>query len=146
MNMLIGYLQNHQMIIFVLISIIFDLFIGILRATKDKKINSSIGIDGMIRKTAMLGCLSFLLLIDFLLKIDVIGWLPNQMLELFGMIGINTIGVSDVFGLLFIIFEMLSIIKNWTLLGLPIFKGLNNWINNFLEVFTDEMPSTHRNE
>ena len=38
---------------------------------------------------------------------------------------------SDLFGLLFACFEMLSIIKNWTLLGLPMFKGVNEWCLNF---------------
>lgn len=140
------YLTNHNMIVFVVMIIVFDVFIGILKATKDKKINSAIGIDGIIRKTAMVGCLSFLIIIDILMKIDMIGWLPSQMLDVFKIMGISKIGISDVFGLLFIIFELISIIKNWTLLGLPIFKGLNAWVINFLETFTDELPTTNRNK
>nr|DAE10108.1 MAG TPA: holin [Siphoviridae sp. ctGuJ10] len=146
MERLFFYLSNHKMIVFVIIAILFDLFIGILRATKEKKLNSAIGIDGMIRKVAMIGCLGFLVLVDCLLHLNIIGWLPTQILDLFKNIGIETVGVSDVFGLLFIVFEILSIIKNWTLLGLPMFKYVNDWVNNFLETFTDEMPTTEKNK
>ena len=50
------------------------------------------------------------------------------------------------FALLFIVFELLSILKNWALIGLPMFKGVNEKVTGFLETFTDEMPSTNKNE
>ena len=37
-----------------LIFIVFDIIFGILRAIKEKEINSTIGIDGMIRKVGMI--------------------------------------------------------------------------------------------
>lgn len=146
MNFLISYLQSHQIIVVMAVVIIFDLFMGVLRSVKEKKTNSSIGIDGMLRKVGMIGCLSFLVLLDFFMRINIIGWLPEQVLNIFKTFGIENVGVSDVFALLFIVFELLSVIKNWTLLGLPMFKGVNEWIINFLETFTDEMPTTNKNK
>lgn len=143
---LVSYLAQHKVITLVILAIIFDLFVGLLLACRTKKVNSTIGIDGMIRKVGMLGCIVFLVFVDFLLKLNLIGWLPENILVMFEAIGMSVIGMSDLFGLLFAAFEVLSIIKNWTLLGLPMFKGVNEWCTNFLETFTDEMPTTHKNQ
>ena len=145
LEMMVAYLAQHKVITLVILAILFDLFIGLLLACKLKKVNSTIGIDGMIRKVGMLGCIVFLVFVDFLLGFNLIGWLPESILSMFEAIGMQVIGISDLFGLLFAAFEVLSIIKNWTLLGLPMFKGVNEWCINFLETFTDEMPTTHKN-
>lgn len=145
LELMVAYLAQHKVITLVILAIIFDLFVGLLLACRTKKVNSTIGIDGMIRKVGILGCIVFLVFVDFLLKINFIGRLPDNILAMFEAIGMSAIGISDLFGLLFAAFEALSIIKNWTLLGLPMFKGVNDWIQNFLETFTDEMPTTHKN-
>lgn len=54
---LVSYLTQHKVITMVILAIIFDLFVGLLLACKSKKVNSTIGIDGMIRKVGMLGCI-----------------------------------------------------------------------------------------
>ena len=146
LEMMVGYLAQHKVITLVILAIIFDLFVGLLLACRTKKVNSTIGIDGMIRKVGMLGCIVFLVFVDFLLKLNLIGWLPDSILSMFEPIGMTAIGMSDLFGLLFAAFEMLSIVKNWTLLGLPMFKGVNEWCTNFLETFTDELPTTNKNQ
>lgn len=146
LEMMVAYLGQHKVITLVIFAIVFDLFVGLLLACKMKKVNSTIGIDGMIRKVGMLGCIVFLVFVDFLLGVNIIGLLPDNILSMFKVIGMSAIGISDLFGLLFAAFEALSIIKNWTLLGLPMFKGVNDWIQNFLETFTDEMPTTHKNQ
>lgn len=146
MNMIYSHLQTHVLLVLVLIAIVFDLFLGVMRAFKERKPNSTIGIDGMIRKTSMIVCLLFLIVLDFLISFNLIGWLPEAFLSIFKMLNIEVIGISDVFALLFILFELLSILKNWALIGLPMFKGINDWITNFLETFTDEMPSTNKNK
>lgn len=145
LEMMVAYLGQHKVITLVIFAIIFDLFIGVLLACKNKKTNSTIGIDGMIRKVGILGSIVFLVFVDFLLKINFIAFLPDRILDIFKAIGMSAIGISDLFGMLFAVFEAMSILKNWTLLGLPMFKGVNEWIQNFLETFTDEMPTTHKN-
>lgn len=146
MDMIYNHLQSHVMLVLVLIAIVFDLFLGVMRSFKERKPNSTIGIDGMIRKTSMIVCLLFLIVLDFLISFNLIGWLPETILSIFKMLNIEVIGISDVFALLFILFELLSILKNWALIGLPMFRGVNEWISNFLETFTDEMPTTNKNK
>lgn len=146
MNILLNYLQNHKMLAIVAMAIIFDTFLGVMLSSKEKKPNSAIGINGMIRKASMIACLLFLVVFDFLIKLDLIGWLPNQILDVFKTLGINSVGISDFFALLFIAFELLSILKNWALIGLPMFKGVNEKVTGFLETFTDEMPTTNKNK
>ena len=146
MDILLNYLHQHTTIIIVAVAIIFDTLLGFFLSVKDKKTYSSIGIDGMIRKVSMIACLLFLVVLDFLIHLDLIAWLPSQILDIFKAIGITTIGISDVFALLFIVFELLSILKNWALIGLPMFKGVNEKVTRFLETFTDEMPSINKNE
>lgn len=143
---LLNYLSNHKVITFVVIAILFDTIAGILVAIKQRKTNSTIGIDGMIRKIAMIIGLAVLIVVDFLLNLNFVGWLPKELLSVFSTVGMDYVGISDLFGLLFIAFELLSIIKNWTLLGLPMFKGVTDWVSNFLELFTDELPTTNKNQ
>ena len=82
MEMLFNYLQAHRMLALVAFVIIFDLFLGVMRSFKEKKTNSTIGIDGMIRKVSMIACLLFLVVLDFLIHLDLIAWLPSQILDI----------------------------------------------------------------
>lgn len=140
MDILLNYLHQHTTIIIVAVAIIFDTLLGFFLSVKDKKTYSSIGIDGMIRKASMLACIVFLVCLDYILHINIIGWLPEQILQIFKIVHMNNIGISDVFSVLFVVFELLSILKNWALMGLPMFKGVNEWIEKFLETFTEELP------
>lgn len=140
MDILLNYLHQHTTIIIVAVAIIFDTLLGFFLSVKDKKTYSSIGIDGMIRKASMLACVVFLVCLDYILHINIIGWLPEQILQIFKIVHMNNIGISDVFSVLFVVFELLSILKNWALMGLPMFKGVNEWIEKFLETFTEELP------
>ncbi len=140
MDILVNYLHQHTTIIIVAVAIIFDTLLGFFLSVKDKKTYSSIGIDGMIRKASMLACIVFLVCLDFILHINLIGWLPEQILQIFKIVHMDNIGISDVFSVLFVVFELLSILKNWALMGLPMFKGVNEWIEKFLETFTEELP------
>lgn len=140
MDILLNYLHQHTTIIIVAVAIIFDTLLGFFLSVKDKKTYSSIGIDGMIRKASMLACIVFLVCLDYILHINIIGWLPEQILQIFKIVHMDNIGISDVFSVLFVVFELLSILKNWALIGLPMFKGVNEWIEKFLETFTEELP------
>lgn len=147
MDVLLNYLHQHTTIIIVAVAIIFDTLLGFFLSVKDKKTYSSIGIDGMIRKASMLACIVFLVCLDYILHIniigwlpEIIGWLPEQILQIFKIVHMDNIGISDVFSVLFVVFELLSILKNWALMGLPMFKGVNEWIEKFLETFTEELP------
>lgn len=138
-------LQSHKTIIIVAFVIVFDLVLGCLRAVKEHRINSTIGIDGAVRKATMIVCLIFLVAFDYFVGLNIIGWLPESIISIFSSIGAKTIVISDVVALMFIVFELLSVIKNWTLIGLPMFKGVNDKLTDFLVTFTDETSQTNKN-
>lgn len=129
-------LYNNTGIKVLIIVIVLDTIFGILRAIKEKEINSCIGIDGIIRKVGMLICIFFLNLIDTIVKIDLIGFIPEQIKQVLQM---SSVGISDLFVILFIIFEILSIFKNAILCKLPIPKKLQMFLENIMLEFTSEI-------
>ena len=135
MDFLTNLLSNDGMKILIIV-IILDLILGILRAFKEKSLNSCIGIDGMIRKVAMIIVVIFLLLIDSIIHFNLIGFIPEAIRT---VTNIKEIGISGIFMFLFIIFEILSIFKNMILCKLPIPKKLQTYLNKLLKEFTSEI-------
>ena len=103
-----------------------------------KKFNSCAGIDGAIRKVGMLISLVFMLAIDVLIKINLIGFIPEQVRT---YLGLDTVGVAEFFALLYIAYEVVSIFKNMALCGLPV-KKVWEKVREFLAKYTDELPDT----
>ncbi|CEI72920.1 phage holin family protein [Romboutsia hominis] len=128
-------LQGNPFISILLIACIWDLFLGILRALKEKKINSSAGINGIIRKVGMIGSALFLKLVDLVIDFNLVAFLPSEFLEI---IKINSIGVCELFCLCFIAFETLSAMKNLTRSNIPIPSKLKEFIEYMLDTFTTE--------
>ena len=104
-------------------------FFGVLRAIKERKINSCIGINGLIRKTGMIASSVFLFCIDNLLQFNFIGFIPEIIRS---TIKINFIGIGGLFSILFIVFESLSILKNMYLF--LVFKGEVNFVRNINKI------------
>lgn len=100
--------------------------------------NSCAGIDGAIRKVGMLISLVFMLAIDVLIKINLIGFIPEQART---YLGLDTVGVAEFFALLYIAYEVVSIFKNMALCGLPV-KKVWEKVREFLAKYTDELPDT----
>lgn len=92
-----------------LIWILFDILTGLLRAGKDRKLNSSINFDGLIRKMGELLGVVFLTFVDLYLGTD----------------GIIT--KTGVYAL--IIYESISILENFKQIGVDI---------NFIMKYFDE--------
>lgn len=136
-------LFNNSAIKVLAIFIILDTVLGILRAIKERKINSAIGIDGMLRKAGMVLSLFFFYLVDCVVQIDLIGFIPQETKTL---ININKIGMGELFSLIFIIFEFLSVLKNMTLCKLPIPKKLQNFLSKLLKEFTQEIKEGEKND
>jgi len=118
------------------VALILDCIFGILRAIKQRKLNSTIGIEGIIRKCAMIFSVIGIEIVDLILDINFIGFLPESVLE---FLNLSSIGLADLFGILFIIFEFLSILKNMYLCGLPIPKNFKSWLEKVLKEFTKEI-------
>lgn len=117
------------------IMVVIDTVFGVLRAIKEKSFNSSVGIDGAIRKGGMLISLFFFKIVDMMIKVDLIGFLPTEIRSYLG----SPIGITDFFALLYIAYEVVSVLKNMALCGLPV-RGVWNLVKKFLSKYTQEMP------
>ena len=140
MNVIVEMYQTaaHSMLLqLVVIAVICDTVFGVLRAIREKKFNSNFGIDGAIRKIGMIISLVFMVVADAVIKINLIGFIPAEVRSL---LGIETIGVAEFFALLYIAYEVISIIKNMALCGLPV-KSIWVKARAWLGKYTDELPA-----
>lgn len=135
MEKFILLLNNDGMKVLIVV-IVLDLILGILRAIREKSINSCIGIDGMIRKVGMLIVIVFLIIIDSIIHLDLIGFIPETLRN---SLKLGKVGISCLFNILFIIFEILSIFKNMILCKLPIPKKFQVYLENVMKEFTGEI-------
>lgn len=62
--------------------------------SKRRNLTAAAGIDGAIRKVGMLISLVFMLAIDVLIKINLIGFIPEQVRT---YLGLDTVGVAEFF-------------------------------------------------
>lgn len=120
--------------------ILMDVVFGFLRALREKKVNSTIGIDGMIRKSAMILSIVFLASIDIIIKINMIGFLPDGLKD---VLNLDYVGVNELFTFLYVIFEFLSISKNMVLCKLPIPAKWQKTLENFFKKFTGELDKVY---
>ena len=136
MNEYLSILINSDGLKILGIVITLDTIFGILRAIKERSLNSCIGIDGIIRKVGMLISIVFLIAIDNIIHLDLIGFIPDTIKEIMNF---GQVGIADLFMVLFIIFEILSIFKNMILCKLPIPKKLQQFLENAMKEFTGEI-------
>lgn len=136
MNEYLSILINSDVLKILGIVITLDTIFGILRAIKEKSLNSCIGIDGIIRKVGMLISIIFLMAIDTIIHLDLIGFIPDSIKEI---LNFGQVGIADLFMILFIVFEILSIFKNMILCKLPIPKKLQQFLENAMKEFTGEI-------
>lgn len=135
MEKVISLLNNDGMKVLIVV-IVLDLILGILRAIREKSINSCVGIDGMTRKVGMLIVIVFLTIIDNIIHLNLIGFIPESIRE---TLQIGQVGISSLFNIIFIVFEILSIFKNMILCKLPIPKKLQVYLENVMKEFTGEI-------
>ena len=116
--------------------IVFDTIFGIIRAIKERSFNSSVGIDGAIRKVSMLVSLVGLQIADFITGFNLIGFIPQ---EIRAYLPLEVIGLAEFFGLIYCSYEIVSVLKNMALCGLPV-KKLWEAVQKFLSKYTKELP------
>ena len=119
-----------------IIFIVLDVIFGVLRAIREGKLNSTIGIDGIIRKVGMMITICVSILVDMIVSVDLIGFIPETIKE---TLKLGQVGISSLFNILFIIFEILSIFKNMILCKLPIPKKLQIYLEDIMKEFTGEI-------
>ena len=136
MEKILILLSGNSFIRILLIAVALDTILGVLRAIKEHKFNSSAGIDGAIRKAAMLFSVCLLMATDVIMHINMLGMVPEKYIQI---IGIQKLGICEFFCLLFILYEAVSILKNMTLCGLPVPTKIKRWIQKFLDDMTEEL-------
>ena len=137
-------LANNPIVKAVVIFIIMDTIFGVGRAVKERRFNSCVGIDGAIRKISMLVSLIFLGVLDQIMDINLIGFIPE---EVRGYLppSIQGIGTTSFFGLLYLGYEIVSVLKNMSLCGLPV-KKIWVTVQKVLGKYTDELPDTEEQD
>lgn len=138
MEKLLMELATNVVIELVVIAVVMDTIFGAGRAIKYHCFNSSVGIDGAIRKISMLVSLVFLVVVDMMVHINLIGFIPKEVRAYFPQ-GMSVIGLAEFFGLLYLCYEVVSILKNMTLCGLPV-KKLWEFVRKLLSKYTKELP------
>lgn len=133
-------LMKNNMFKVLCIVVVMDVVFGVLRALRERKLNSTIGIDGMIRKTGMLLSVIFTAMIDVVINLNLIGFIPE---DIKGALKLDYVGFNEMFTLLYIIFEFLSISKNMVLCKLPIPSKWQKTLENFFKKFTGELDKTY---
>ena len=126
-----------------LLCVLLDTIFGILRAIKERKVNSNVGIDGLIRKCGMIVSVIVFILIDIIMTINLVGFIPKEILD---VLKIETIGISTLFTWLFILYESLSILKNMIRCKLPIPKKLQEALEKLFKSFTNELEEGNEKE
>lgn len=135
---LIIFLVESRIIKLVAWAVVVDTIFGVARAVKERKLNSCFGIDGAIRKICMLVSIICLAVVDMVLELNLIGFIPEKIRMYFPQ-AVTTIGIAEFFGLLYIAYEIVSILKNMALCGLPV-KRVWKVIYGFLHTYTNELP------
>ena len=127
-------LFNNKLIQVLVIFIVLDVIFGILGSIKQKKTNSTIGIDGIIRKIGMLFSIAGCVILDKIVEIDLVFFLPESIKTYFG-----SVGIASLFAIIYCLFETLSIFKNMMRCKIPLPKKLKKYIEKLLEEFTNEV-------
>lgn len=138
MEELINVASDNIVIKVLIIALIFDIFLGSLRAIKEKKWNSTIGINGILRKVGMIGSILFLFLTDLIINLNFVSFVPKEILE---YIGINKVGTCELFGIMFILYEATSILKNMIKCDIPCPKWLKKKTEKWLKEMTTELDT-----
>ena len=127
-------LLGNKLIQVLVIFIVLDVIFGILGSIKQHKTNSTIGIDGIIRKIGMLFSIAGCVILDKIVEIDLVFFLPEQIKSYFG-----SIGIASLFAIIYCLFETLSIFKNMIRCKIPLPKKLKLYIEKLLKEFTNEV-------
>ena len=143
MKDLVILFSNNIFIEILMLVICADMLLGVLRAIKFRQFNSSVGIDGAIRKVAMVVSVGILMLADLLIHVNLLAFVPEEYVH---YLGIQKLGVCEFFCLLFTACECLSVLKNMVLCGLPVPKKIEGWLRDFLVNMISELPAEGSSE
>ena len=87
-------------ILYVFLVVMIDTVFGLGRAIRTHSWNSSVGIDGAIRKISMLACMTFMVVLDALCGFNLIKLFPEDVMQQFLKVGLSNVGFAEFFGIL----------------------------------------------
>ena len=143
MQNFINNIANNPLCKILAIILILDVFLGSLRAIKEHKWNSTVGINGMLRKFGMIGSIICLALVDSCINLDLLFFVPDEVLS---FINLQRVGSCELFSIMFILYELTSVLKNMVLCGMPIPKKMKIKIEELLENMTSELDNKKINK
>ena len=133
---MLDILIKNKLIQVLVIFITLDVIFGILGSIKQHKTNSTIGIDGIIRKIGMIFSIVGCVVLDSVVEINLLSFIPE---ELRNYLNIGSFGTASLFALLYSLFEILSIFKNMIRCKIPLPRKLQKFIEKLLTDFTSEV-------
>ena len=133
---IMAMLSDNRIAILVALAVCIDTVFGCIRAIREHKLNSCFGIDGALRKISMLVSIVLLAVVDLVIHINLLPFLPKEALSFFGL---QRVGTAEFFGVLYLCYEAVSVLKNMYLCGLPVY-GIWKHVRDFLGKYTDELP------
>ena len=139
---LMAAMENNLVVKLLLLAVCADMVFGSGRAIKERHWNSSVGIDGAIRKAGMVASIVLFSMMDMVLSVDLLGWLPVTGKDFMSSLGFVKAGVTELFGILYVLYELTSVLKNMMLCGLPVPAGIRQKIGAWLEIMTDETKAS----
>lgn len=128
-------------ILYLCFAVAIDTVFGLGRALRYRCWNSSLGINGAVRKVSMIACVTFMVLLDGVCRFNLIQIFPADVITYLGQAGLHKVGFAEFFVILFIAYECVSILKNMYMCGLPV-KWVWAKVYTFLNKYTDELPDT----
>lgn len=143
MQNFLNNMANNPLCKILAIILILDVFLGSLRAIKEHKWNSTVGINGMLRKFGMIGSIICLALVDSCINLDLLFFVPDEVLN---FINLQRVGSCELFSIMFILYELTSVLKNMVLCGMPIPKKMKIKIEELLENMTSELDNKKINK
>lgn len=121
-----------------LIFLLLDILLGSIRAIKEKNWNSTVGINGMLRKAGMICSILCLALADMVVNLNLLAFVPEAVLQ---AMSLQRVGMCEMFGIMFILYEATSILKNMAIIDMPVSKKLNKKIQELLKKMTSELDN-----
>lgn len=128
-------MASSTVIKLVIILTVSDAIFGILRAGKERKLNSTLEINGIITKVSIIISVLSLYFIDIVINVNVTNLVPDIIVS---YLHLPEIGLAEFFGIVLSLFELTSIMNNLHCIGLPIPKKLNEKVKSILKSITDD--------
>lgn len=92
----------------------------------------------MLRKFGMIGSVLCLALTDTVINLDLLFFVPDEVLS---VMNLERVGSCELFGLMFILYEITSVLKNMVLCGMPVPAKLREKVESLLKTMTSELDN-----